>query len=150
MNVSLFDITTRELICASVSANMAEHASPRARAAGFWALVLGCTSFLFQGRELIPGVNYTWNDMSLVSAILAVVYGFIISRDGQTRPLGMAGGTLGAVMLFDKLLLHEFQAAVRDINYILPEIMNAEAIFIFGLIVASFYFVVFKPMRDEK
>ncbi len=129
---------------------MAEHANPRARAAGFWALILGCTSFLFQGRELIQGVHYTWNDMSLVSAILAVVYGFIISRDGRTRPLGMAGGTLGAVMLFDKLLLNDFQLAVRNINNILPEIMNAEAIFIFGLIVASLYFVVFKPMWDEK
>ena len=63
---------------------MAQKVSPRANAAGTWALVLGAASFLFQGRQLIEGFNYSWNDMALVSAILAVIYGFIISTGGRT------------------------------------------------------------------
>ena len=47
---------------------MTEQISPRSSTAGFWALILGCTSFLFHGRGLVEGFNYSWNDMSLVSA----------------------------------------------------------------------------------
>ena len=126
---------------------MAQKDSPRANAAGKWALVLGAASFLFQGRQLIDGFNYNWNDMALVSAILAVIYGFIISTGGRTRPLGMAGGSLGAAVLFDKFLFYEFQSIIYDVNGILPSFMSAEALFTFGLIVASFYFVIFKPMQ---
>ena len=126
---------------------MAQKVSPRANAAGTWALVLGAASFLFQGRQLIEGFDYSWNDMALISAILAVIYGFIISTGGRTRPLGMAGGALGAAMLFDKFLFYEFQSIIYDVNGILPSFMSAEALFTFGLIVASFYFVIFKPMQ---
>ena len=127
---------------------MAQKVSTRANAAGTWALLLGAASFLFQGRQLIEGFNYSWNDMALVSAILAVIYGFIISTGGRTRPLGMAGGSLGAAMLFNKFLFYEFQSIIYDVNGILPSFMSAEALFTFGLIVASFYFVIFKPMQS--
>ena len=123
---------------------MAGKVSPRANAAGFWALILGAAAFLFQGREF-----YNWNDMSLVSAVLAIIYGFMISSGGRTRPLGMAGGSLGVLMLFDKLLFYEFQQIVRDFNQVLPEYTNAETLFTLGLIVASLYFVVFKPIQNE-
>ena len=126
---------------------MAQQSSRRANAAGTWALVLGAASFLFQGKQLVEGLNYSWNDMALVSAILAVIYGFIISAGGRTRGLGMAGGSLGAAMLFDKFLFYEFQSIIYDFNSILPSFMSAEAVFTFGLIVASFYFVIFKPMQ---
>ena len=128
---------------------MAEQISPRASAAGFWALILGCASFLFQGRGLVGGFNYSWNDMSLVSAILAVIYGFIISSGGRTRSLGMAGGTLGVVMLFEKSLFYEFQSIIHSFNDVLPDFMSAEALFTFGLIIASIYFVIFKPMEKK-
>ena len=127
---------------------MAKDGNTRANAAGIWALALGSASFLFQGRQLIEGLHYNWNDMALVSAILAMVYGFIISVGGRTRTLGVAGGALGAVTLFDKMLFYEFKSILNDFNDSLPSMLSAEALFTFGLIIASIYFVIIKPMRS--
>ena len=79
-----------------------------------------------------------------------MIYGFIISSGGRTRPLGIAGGTLGVVMLFEKSLFYEFKSIIRSFNDLLPDFMSAEALFTFGLIITSIYFVIFKPMQKEE
>ncbi len=129
---------------------MGEGSRHRADSAGFWALILGSVSFLFQGKNLLPGVYYNWNDMALVSAVLAVIYGFIISRGGINSTMGFAGGTLGAVMLFDMFLFRDFQSLIRDFNDVLPDKFSAEAVITFGLILISLYFVVFKPQKNKE
>jgi hypothetical protein len=129
---------------------MGEGSRHRADSAGFWALILGSVSFLFQGKNLLPGVYYNWNDMALVSAVLAVIYGFIISRGGINSTMGFAGGTLGAVMLFDMFLFRDFQSLIRDFNDVLPDKFSAEAVITFGLILISIYFVVFKPQKNKE
>ena len=129
---------------------MSEASRHRADSAGFWALILGSVSFLFQGKSLLPYIHYNWNDMALVSAVLAVIYGFIISRGGQNSTMGFSGGTLGAVMLFDMFLFGEFQSLIHEFNDVLPDIFSAEAVFTFGIIIISLYFVLFKPLKNKE
>ena len=129
---------------------MAEQVSPRANSAGLWALILGSASFLFQGRQLIAGNSDTWNDMALISAVLATIYGFIISNRGRNWALGMAGGTLGIMMLFDMFLFRGFQDIIHSISDLMPVGVSAEAFVTFGLIIASIYFVLIKPGKAEK
>ena len=88
--------------------------------------------------------------MALVSAVLAVIYGFIISRGGINSTMGFAGGTLGAVMLFDMFLFGEFQSLILGFNDVLPDKFSAEAVFTFGIIIISLYFVMLKPMKNKE
>ena len=129
---------------------MAEQASPRANAAGVWALILGAASFLFQGQNLIAGSYDNWNNMAFVSAVLATIYGFIISNRGRNRVLGLAGGALGIMMLFEMFLFSGFQDIMNAISDIMPKDVSAEAFVTFVLILASIYFVFIRPGKKEK
>ena len=100
----------------------------RKRRAGMWAAIIGTGAALLEGAQLIQGNTSVWNNVAFIGAILAVIYGFVIARDGPNHALGIAGGSLGVVLLAKVFIWPSISSNLSDLNSSLPNFLSVEGI----------------------
>ena len=119
----------------------------RQRRAARWSVIVGGAAVLLQGSRLIREGDFasaTWNDVSLLGAFLAVVYGFLLARGGPSRDLGIAGGTLGLIVVVKVFVWPDVHSALAELTSWLPDMVSADGVLMTIFLLFSIWYVVIR------
>lgn len=116
----------------------------RKRRAGAWAAIIGTGAALLEGAQLVQGNSNLWNNVAFLGALLAILYGFMLSWEGPNHALGVAGGSLGVVLLVKIFVWPTVSSNFADLNTKLPDFLSVEGILMALLILISLYLVLIR------
>ena len=116
----------------------------RKRRAGTWAAIIGTGAVLLEGAQLVQGNASIWNNVAFLGAVLAILYGFMLSWDGPNHAFGVAGGGLGVVLLAKIFIWPSINSRFAGVNESLPEFLSVEGILMAVLILISLYLVLIR------
>lgn len=119
----------------------------RQRRAARWSVIVGGAAVLLYGSQLIREgemASAVWNDVSLLGAILAVVYGFVLARGGPARELGIAGGTLGLIVIVKVFVWPDVDRALVELTSWLPDMVGVNGVLMTAFLLFSLWYVVIR------